>query len=165
MWRAEISYVCSIVAQRPADGDLVCGSAWCRCTGTNQASMIAWLPGLQYIYVLAVQRSLTVVRLSQGFHDSMCEYRVIFAIFSTEVANGTCTETRSRRGENGTRRRQQCGCSRPINTSPKKCGKTSCYVHKCVGKCLDCSNFRSKTVKWRGHRRSAIFRIFFDEIT
>ena len=98
--------MCSIVAQRPADGDLVCGSAWCRCTGTNQASMIAWLPGLQYIYVLAVQRSLTVVRLSQGFHDSMCEYRVIFAIFSTEVANGTCTETRSRRGENGTRRRQ-----------------------------------------------------------
>ena len=56
--------------------------------------------------VLAVQRSLTVVRPSQAFHDSMCDYRVMFAIFSTVAANGTCTETGRRQGVNGTRRRQ-----------------------------------------------------------
>ena len=105
MWRVEISYLCSIVAQRPGDGDLECGSAWCRCTGRDQTSMV-WLTAIQHLHVLAVQHSLTVVRPSQAFHDSMREYRVMFAIFSTVVANGTCTETGSRRGVNGTRRRQ-----------------------------------------------------------
>ena len=67
---------------------------------------MVWLTGVQYLHVLAVQRSLTVVRPSQAFHDSMCDYRVMFAIFSTVAANGTCTETGNRRRVNGTRRRQ-----------------------------------------------------------
>ena len=29
---------------------------------------------MQYLHVLAVQRSLTVVRPSQAFHDAICEY-------------------------------------------------------------------------------------------
>ena len=102
VWRVEISYLCNIVAQRPGDGDLDCGSAWCRCTGRDQTSMV-WLTGIQYFHVLVVQRGLTVVRPSLAFRDSMCEYRVMYAIFSTIVANGTCTETDSRRGVNGTR--------------------------------------------------------------
>ena len=106
VWRVEISYVCSIVAQRPGDGDLDCGGAWCRCTGRDQTSMVGWLTGIQYLHILAVHRIVTVVQLRQEFHDSMCEYRVLFAIFSTVVANGTCTETGNRRRVNGTRRRQ-----------------------------------------------------------
>ena len=103
VWRVEISYLCNIVAQRPGDGDLYCGSARCRCTGRDPTSIV-WLTGIRYLRVLAVQRSLTVVRPSQAFHDS--EYRVMLAIFTTVVANGTCTQTDSRRGVNGTRRRQ-----------------------------------------------------------
>ena len=67
---------------------------------------MVWFTGIQYLHALAVQRGLTVVRPSQAFHDSMCEYRVMFAIFSTVVANGACTEIGSRRGVNGTRCRQ-----------------------------------------------------------
>ena len=107
VWRGEISYLSCIVAQRPGDGDLDCGRALCRCSGRDQTSM-GWLTGiLRTLHVLAVQRSLAnVVRQSQAFHDSMCDYRVMLAIFSKVVANGTCTETGSRRGVNGTRRRQ-----------------------------------------------------------
>ena len=50
----------------------------------------------KYLRVLAVQHSLTVVPSSQAFRDAICEYRVMFAIFST-VAYRTCTETGSRR--------------------------------------------------------------------
>ena len=71
----------------------------------DQTSMV-WLTAIQHLHVLAVQHSLTVVRPSQAFHDSMCDYRVMFAIFSTVAANGTCTETGRRQGVNGTRRRQ-----------------------------------------------------------
>ena len=105
VWRVGISYLCRIVAQRPGDGDLDCVSAWCRCMGRDQTSMV-WLTDIQYLHVLAVQRSLTVVRPCQAFHDSMCEYREMFAIFLTVVANGTCTETGSRQGINSPRRRQ-----------------------------------------------------------
>ena len=55
--------------------------------------------GIQYSHVLVVQRSLTVLRPSQAFHDATCEYRVMFAIFTIVVAYGTCTETCSRRDE------------------------------------------------------------------
>ena len=41
-WRVEISYVCSIVAQRPGDGELDCVSAWCRCTGRDQTSILVY---------------------------------------------------------------------------------------------------------------------------
>ena len=144
VWRVEISYLWSIVGQRPGDGDLDYGSAWCGCTGRDQTSMV-WLTVIQYLHVLAVQRSLTVVRPSTAFHDSTCEYRVMFAIFSTVVANGTCTKTGSRErlmALGADRRRQWCSCSQPINTSPKTCGKTSCYMYMCVGKCLDRYNVR-----------------------
>ena len=40
-----------------------------------------WLTGIQYLHVLAVQRSLTIVRRSEAFHDAMCENGAMFAIF------------------------------------------------------------------------------------
>ena len=54
---------------------------------------MVWLTDIQYLHVLAVQRSRTIVRPSQAFHDAMCECGVMFAIFSTLVDNGTCTKT------------------------------------------------------------------------
>ena len=58
------------------------------------------------LHVLAVQRSVTVVRRSQAFHDAICEYRVLMiAIFST-VAYRTRTETGSRPRVHSTRGRQ-----------------------------------------------------------
>ena len=89
IWRVEISYFCCIVAQRPGGGDLGCGSTWCRCKERVQTSMVVWLTGIQYLHVLEVQRNLTIVRPSQASHAAMCEYRVMFAIFSTVVANET----------------------------------------------------------------------------
>ena len=101
-----MSYLCGIVAQRPGDGDLDYGSAWSRCTGRDQTSMVVRLTGIQYLRVLAVQRHFTIVRRRQAFHDAMYQYGVIFPIFSTVVANGKCTQTGRRRGINGTGRRQ-----------------------------------------------------------
>ena len=66
--------------------------------------MVVWLTGVQYLQVLAVQRSLAVVRLSQAFHDAICECGIMLAIFST-VAYRTCTEAGSKRGMNDTKRR------------------------------------------------------------
>ena len=72
--------------------------------------MVACLTGIQYLHVLAFQRSLTVARPSQAFHDdAICEYRVMFAIFrQLRIIGHVCTETGSRRGVNDTwaRRRQ-----------------------------------------------------------
>ena len=69
--------------------------------------MVVWLTGIQYLHVLAIQCTPTVVPLSPASHDAMREYRVRFTIFSTlVVAYGTCTETGSRRGVNDTKCRQ-----------------------------------------------------------
>ena len=43
--------------------------------------MVVWLTGIQYLHVLVVQRSLTVLRPSQAFHDIICECRILLAIF------------------------------------------------------------------------------------
>ena len=61
---------------------------------------------MQYLHVLAVQRSLTVVRPSQAFHVQYVSIRVTFAIFSI-VAYRTCTEIGSRRSIIDTSRRHQ----------------------------------------------------------
>ena len=42
VWRVQMSYLCSIVAQRPGDSELDCVSAWCRCTGRDQTSMVVY---------------------------------------------------------------------------------------------------------------------------
>ena len=43
--------------------------------------MVVWLMGIQYLHVLVVQRSLTVLRPSQAFHDMICECRILLANF------------------------------------------------------------------------------------
>ena len=60
--------------------------------------MVVWLTGTQHLHELAVQHGLTVVRPSQAFRDATCEYRLMFVIFSTVVAYGTCTETGNKCG-------------------------------------------------------------------
>ena len=78
--------------------------------------MVVWLTGMQYLHVLALKRCLTVVWPSQAFHDAICEYRVIFAICSTVACRTCTTETDSRRGVNGTWRRQSLsGCCKGIH--------------------------------------------------
>ena len=62
--------------------------------------------GIQHLPVLEVQRSLTVVRPGQAFHDAMLDYRVMVAVLSTVVASWTCIETGTRRGVSSIRRRQ-----------------------------------------------------------
>ena len=42
VWRVEKSCLCSIVTQRPGDGELDCVSAWCRCTVRDQTSMVVY---------------------------------------------------------------------------------------------------------------------------
>ena len=39
--------------------------------------MVVWLTRMQYLHVLVVQRSLTVLRPSQAFHDMLCECRIL----------------------------------------------------------------------------------------
>ena len=102
--------------------------------------MVVRLTGIQHFRVLAVQRNFTIVRRSQAFHDAMCEYGVIFSIFSTGVANGKCTQTGRRRGINGTGRRQAPTVVVWLFVTdqhkPQNVRENICYVCKCVGKCL-----------------------------
>ena len=59
------------------------------------------------ILILGVQRSLTVLRPSQAFHDVIWECRILFAVFPT-VAYSTCAQAgSSRRGIIDARRRHQ----------------------------------------------------------
>ena len=41
--------------------------------------MVVCLTGIKCLYVLVVQRSLTVLRPSQAFHDIMCECRILLS--------------------------------------------------------------------------------------
>ena len=135
VWRLEISYLCSIVEQRPGDGDLDCASALCRCTGRDQTSMV-WLTGVQYLHLLAVQSSLTVVRPSQAFHESMLKYRECLRFFDSSGPGRT--ETGSRQGVNGTRRGQAPTAMWLFTTDQYKPRKVPGTHHATYGyKCLD----------------------------
>jgi len=60
--------------------------------------MVGWLTGILYLQIiLLVQRSLTVPRPGQAFHDIVCECRIPLAIFPT-VTYRTYTVAASRRG-------------------------------------------------------------------
>ena len=50
--------------------------------------MVVWLTRIQYLHVLVVQGSRTVLRPGQAFHDVLCECRVLFAIVPTVAYAG-----------------------------------------------------------------------------
>ena len=47
--------------------------------------MVVWLTGIQYLHVPAVQRTLTVVRLSQEFYEAICKCRILFSFVDSGV--------------------------------------------------------------------------------
>ena len=61
--------------------------------------MVVWLSGIQCLHILVVQRSLTVLRPSQAFHDIICECKNTTHDFVKDIYMSLYTQKKQVAGE------------------------------------------------------------------